>query len=142
LLTRKSKAWLAEGGYPPGPLLTADPAGAISGWRFKSAKLAALRREFPATAIGIGDKLSDAQSYVDNGLTAYLIPHCDRKDPRKLRVLAAEIRALRGQGRLQVVDGWKQIEDGIFHAAQFPPEKYADQLELQAAKLEAERERK
>jgi len=138
LLTSKSKSWLAEDGYPSGPLLTGEVKDLPDSGRFKSAGLAALRRDFSGVAIGIGDKLSDAQAYVDNGMSACLIPHY-KQDPRDMRALAAEIRALRGQGRLQVVENWRQIEQAISGGKQFPPEDFARQLEARAAKIEAER---
>ena len=99
-----------------------------------------LRRNFPATALGIGDKLSDAQAYVDNGMTAYLIPHYKQK-PKDMRVLAAELATLRGQGRLQVVDNWGQIVQGIFNGEKFPPAAFIQNLRAGAAKLEADRRR-
>jgi hypothetical protein len=141
LLTRKSKSWLADNGYPSGPLLVSEMKDLPDSGKFKSAKLAVLRRDFPGVAIGIGDKLSDAQGYVDNGMSAYLIPDY-KKNPKDMRALAAEIRALRGQGRLQVVDNWRQIEQGIFSGKQFPPEDFARELEARAARIEAEKRRR
>jgi hypothetical protein len=138
LLTRKSKSWLADNGYPSGPLFVSEMKDLLDSGKFKSAKLAVLRRDFPGVAIGIGDKLSDAQGYLDNGMSAYLIPDY-KQNPKDMRALAAEIRALRGQGRLQVVDNWRQIEQGIFSGKQFPPEDFARELEARAARIEAQR---
>jgi hypothetical protein len=138
LLTRKSKRWLADNGYPSGPLLVSQMKDLAEGGKFKSARLAALRRDFPGVAVGIGDKLSDAQGYVDNGMSAYLIPD-GKQDPKDMRALAAEVRALRGQGRLQAVENWRQIEQGIFSGRQFPPEDFARELEARAARMEAEK---
>ena len=138
LLARKSKSWLADNGYPSGPLLVSEMKDLLEGGKFKSARLAALRRDFPGVAIGIGDKLSDAQAYVDNGMSAYLVP-AYKENPRDMRILAAEIRALRGQDRLQVVGNWRQIEQGFFSGKQFPPENFARQLEARAARIEAQR---
>ncbi len=140
LLTRKSKAWLADKGYPSGPLLVSEIKGVPASGKFKSAKLTALRRFFPGVAMGIGDKLSDAQAYVDNGMSAYLIPDYKEK-PRSMRAIAAEIRALRSQGRLQVVGNWRQIEQGVFSGRKFPPEAFAGELEASAARIEAEQRR-
>ena len=138
LLTHKSKSWLADNGYPSGPLLVSEMKDVLEGGKFKSARLAVLRRDSPGVAIGIGDKLSDAQGYLDNGMSAYLIPDYKEK-PRDMRALAAEIRALRGQGRLQVVSNWRQIEQGIFSGKKFPPEDFARELEARAARIEAQR---
>ncbi len=138
LLTRKSKNWLVDNGYPSGPLFLSEMKDLPDSGKFKSARLAVLRRDSPGVAIGIGDKLSDAQAYLDNGMSAYLIPNYKEK-PKDMRALAAEIRALRGQGRLQVVDNWRQIEQGIFSGKKFPPEDFARQLEARAARIEAEK---
>lgn len=138
LLTHKSKSWLADNGYPSGPLFLSEMKDLPDSGKFKSARLAVLRRDSPGVAIGIGDKLSDAQGYLDNGMSAYLIPDY-KQNPKDMRALAAEIRALRGQGRLQVVDNWRQIEQGIFSGKQFPPEDFARELEAGAARIEAQR---
>jgi len=138
LLTRKSKAWLRANGYPVGPLLTGELKHALDSGAFKTARLKDLRAVYPNVAIGIGDKISDAQAYVDNGLTAYLIPHYKAK-PKDLRKLAREIRGLRGRGRLHVVEDWRQIERGIFDGASWPPETFARMLERQADRLEREK---
>ena len=138
LLTHKSKSWLADNGYPSGPLFLSEMKDLPDSGKFKSARLAVLRRDSPGVAIGIGDKLSDAQGYLDNGMSTYLIPDY-KQNPKDMRALAAEIRALRGQGRLQVVDNWRQIEQGIFSGKQFPPEDFARELEAGAARIEAQR---
>jgi len=140
LLTRKSKNWLAGNGYPSGPLLVSELKDVQDSGKFKSARQTALRRLFPGVAIGIGDKLSDAQAYVDNGMSAYLIPHY-RQKPRDMRAMAAEIRVLRSRGRLQVVDNWRQIEQGVFSGGKFPPDTFAGELETRAARIKAESRR-
>ena len=138
LPARKSKDWLADNGYPSGPLLLSRMQDVPEGGRFKSGGPAGLRRDFPGVALGIVERPSDAQAYVDNGMSAYLIPD-HRRDPVGMRALAAEIRALRGQGRLQVVENWRQIEQGFFGGKQFPPEDFARQLEARAAQIEAQK---
>ncbi|MDP7637680.1 MAG: hypothetical protein QF577_09055, partial [Phycisphaerae bacterium] len=76
---------------------------------------------------GIGDKFSDTEAYVANGLKAYLIPHCKDK-PKDLRKMASRIRRLPGSARLHVVDNWYDIEAGIFDGKTFPPATYARAL--------------
>ncbi len=138
LLTRKSKAWLTRHEYPPGPLLVSQlkDAFADSG-KFKTAKLTALRKSFPNVRIGIGDKISDAQGYVDNSLTAYLIPHYKDK-PKDMRKRAREIERLRGRGRCNVVGNWEQIEAGIFLGTKFPAKPFAQALRRRADYLEGQ----
>lgn len=142
VLTRKTKLWLRRHGYPPGPLLVSDMEDIFDSGRFKTAKLAALQKAFPATAIGIGDKHSDAQAYVDHGLVAYLIPHYKRK-PKDMRKAAQKIARLRGRGRLHVVSDWRQIEAGIFGKRSFPASAFCRSLSRQATEIEArQRQRK
>ena len=138
LLTRKSKLWLQDNGYPRGPLLVSELKQAFGdSGKFKTAKLKDIRKAFANVRIGIGDKLSDAQAYVDNGMKAYLIPHYKQK-PKDMRKMAREIRRLRGHGRLQVVDNWQQIEAGILRGKKFPPAAFARKLDFKAKRLEAE----
>jgi hypothetical protein len=140
LLIPKSKTWLDDHGYPPGPLLVSKLTQALGGsGEFKTAKLKSLREVYPKTAIGIGDKYSDAQAYVDNGMTAFLIPNYDR-DPEDMRDAARQIRRLDGKGRLHVVDTWRQVEQGIFDDRSYPPDQYVSQLQRQARQLRREQE--
>jgi len=142
LLTRKSKSWLKNNGYPEGPLLVSELKQALGdSGKFKTAKLTDLRKAFANVKIGIGDKPSDAHAYVDNGLTAYLIPHYKEK-PKDMRKMAGEIRRLRGRRRLHVVDGWREIEAGIFRGRKFPPETFARRLEKLAKQLEEDQARR
>ncbi len=138
LLTRKSKNWLTDHGYPAGPLMVSELKDAFGdSGKFKTAKLSAVRKSFPNVRIGIGDKPSDAQAYVDNGLIAYLIP--DYKDkPKDMRKKAKEIRGLRDRGRLHVVYNWRQVEAGVFQDRKFPPMAFVSALEREADRLEAE----
>ncbi|MGB2820373.1 MAG: hypothetical protein WBF17_05295 [Phycisphaerae bacterium] len=137
LLTRKSKQFLTRNGYPPGPLLVSELKDVFDSGEFKTAKLSEVRKAFPRVAVGIGDKLSDAQAYVDNGLTAYLIPHYKDK-PEDMRKMAGQIRRLRGGERLHVVSGWREVQQGLFDGRSFPPATFATMLETRAARMEAE----
>lgn len=143
LMTHRSKSWLRKHKYPLGPLIVSELKQALgSSGKFKTSKLAAIKKVFPNIKIGIGDKLSDAQAYVDNGMVAFLIPDYDQEDPDEMREMARDIRSLRGEGRLNVVSSWRQIEAGIFQSKKFPPETFADWLDKQATQLKAEEEKK
>ena len=142
LLTRKSKAWLDRQGYPAGPLLVSELKDAFGdSGKFKTAKLKAVKKSYGNVKIGIGDKLSDAQAYVDNGLTAYLIPHYKEK-PKDMKKMSGNIRKLKGDGRLNVVDGWREIEMGIFKGRKYKPSTYAGRLERRAKQLAREERRR
>jgi hypothetical protein len=137
LLTRISKEWLTGHGYPRGPLMVSelDQAFGDSG-KFKTGALRQLRKSYPNVEIGIGDKISDAQAYIDNDLVAYLIP--DYKDkPKDMRKAADEIKKIRDRrGRLQVVDSWLEIEAGIFRGKKYSAEAFTDSLYRRAREIE------
>ena len=143
MLIHKTKAWLKAHGYPAAPLLACTMKLLVteSSAAYKKARLAGLRRVFPNTSIGIGDKLADAEAYVESGITAYLIPHY-KPDAKDMRKLASEIRKLKSDSRMQVVSNWRQIEQGIFEGQRFPPQDYANWLTTQAAALEAEKSKR
>jgi hypothetical protein len=137
LLTRRSKAFLKDNGYPPGPLLANRLKGVLDGGHFKTSKLADLRKAFPGVVAGVGDTLSDVQAYASNGMTAYLLCPCNDK-PRDLRKLAAEMRALHETDRLQVVGNWRELEQAVFKGEPFTPQAFADRMDRRAKQLEAD----
>ena len=139
ILTRKSKQWLAEHDFPRGVLLLSELKDVFDSGKFKTARIKSLRESYPNVALGIGDKLSDAQAYVDNGMQAYLIPRYDRDDAEDVEKMAREVRRLKGRGRLHVVDDWSQIDSGVFQRRSYPPDRYARGLELRANTLRAEK---
>ena len=143
LLASKSKDWLSDNGFPQAPLLvsTLKEAFGDSG-KYKTGRIKTLRKEFPGVNIGIGDKFSDAEAYVDNGLQAYLIPHYERDtdDAEDLEKVAANVRKL--DGRIHVVDNWDEVRAGILQRKTFPPKPYADRLDAKARKLRQERDRR
>ena len=135
IMTQRSKEWLVEHGYPVAPMRVSTISQAIGGsGRYKAAALAELMEEFKRVEIGIGDKLSDAEAYVQNGMTAYLIPHYDAGDAGEVLEMAEAIREL-GQrvedmeAQLQVVDGWAEVEAGIFEGERFEAGAFSGELE-------------
>lgn len=143
LLAAKSKRWLTDNGFPRAPLLvsTLQEAFGDSG-KYKSATLKQLRRRFSRLEIGIGDKPSDTRAYVDNNMTAYLLPHYDRDDDDAddLRDLAKDLRKF---GRtVQIVDNWDEIRAGVFGKQRFTPQAYARRLDDRAGQIERKKRRK
>jgi hypothetical protein len=116
----KSKKWLADHGYPAGPVLLATTGGFLQGSEaFKSAALANLKDRFSNIAIGVGDKVSDAAAYHANGMQSFLIlqvPPADRVD--LLRGYADELAHLPAD--VQAVSDWRQIEAVLFEGASCP----------------------
>ncbi|MFP4055231.1 MAG: hypothetical protein ACLFV7_15345, partial [Phycisphaerae bacterium] len=139
LLARKSRGWLDEHGYPTGVLMVGTLEDAIGdSGAYKTARLGDVTERFSRLEIGIGDKYSDAQAYVNHRMTAYLIPHYDPDDLDEVRKAARSIRQIDDKGRLNVVDGWSQVEAGIFRGKEFPPGQYVRQLESRADRLRRE----
>jgi hypothetical protein len=109
-LGTKSKAWLYGYGYPRGPLLLADVRELLEGsGSYKTAALESLRLKFRGSAVGIGDKVSDAIAYRQNGIKPFLLltvpPDADAGGLRKL---ADSLQPLPEND--QVVTGWGEIE--------------------------------
>ena len=133
----KSRAWLREHEYPGGPLLLSDIGGFLKGsGAFKSAMLGDIRRRFKGNAVGIGDKVSDAVAYHDNGLRAFLIVQPDETaGAAGLRLLADSLDPL--PDVVQVVTGWREIERAVFEGATFPKTALQNRLKKRADELDA-----
>jgi hypothetical protein len=116
----KSRKFLDEEGYPKGPLLLSSVSGFMKGsGAFKSGELAELKGRFPNVRIGIGDKISDAQAYHENGLQAFLIVKIpDADEPEPYEELANDLGELNKQ--VQVVTGWQEVEEVLFDGAAYP----------------------
>jgi hypothetical protein len=116
-----SKRWLAENGFPRGPLLASTLSGFLGGsGRYKTDRLNALHTEFKNIVAGIGDKLSDARAYADNGVASILILDVDwsEDEPEDYDRLADDLAAL--PDAVQVVTNWTQIADVLLKGAHFP----------------------
>jgi hypothetical protein len=132
----RSKAWLREYAYPAGPLLLSDIGGFLKGSEaFKSRMLRELGRRFKRIEIGIGDKVSDAEAYHDNGIQAFLIIQPDQlRTPQELRALSESLAKL--PEAVQVVTGWDQVEKAVFAKASFPRSRAQQQLNKLAEAME------
>lgn len=116
----KSKAWLQKNNYPDGPVLLSDIEGFLSGsGEFKSNAIRQLREKFTNIEIGIGDKVSDAQSYYDNYMQSFLIMDLPASPTAiQLREMAGAMETLPDE--VQVVSSWAQIEAAIFEGEKYP----------------------
>jgi hypothetical protein len=135
-LAPSSKRWLTENGFPAGPVLTSTMGTLISGsGPYKTGRLAAMKKTFPNVLVGIGDKMSDAKVYADNGVRPILIvqPDWSEDEPKKFEELAAEIAAL--PDSVQVVTNWQQIDAACFQAAAFPRQDMVKRLRDAALEL-------
>jgi len=80
-LLEKTRRWLAEHDFPPGPVFTAPGLRqAVRQSRFKSRVLARLRAEWPHLLIGIGDREGDADAYGANGMLTLIIHKSPESD--------------------------------------------------------------
>jgi len=132
----KTKVWLYEHGFPPGPLLAATIRESLgdSGF-FKSARLGQLRQKLSGRGFGVGDKPSDAAAYHGNGLQPFLLLSVDpHAGARSLRKLANSLDALPDE--TQVVTGWRQIEDVLSGCASYPKLQAQTDLHQRAAALD------
>jgi hypothetical protein len=137
----KSEAWLRDQDYPTGPLLLSDIRGFLSGsGAFKTGMIKDLTSRFEKLEIGIGDKISDAQAYHDNGLRSFLVIQVpERPEPEELRELADSLGQL--PDAVQVVTGWGEIEKAIFEDATYPRSAAQERLRTRADDLSGARER-
>ncbi len=135
---RSTKQWLIDKGFPRAPLLMSQKSDLVRGsGTYKTERLAEILRAFPNVQIGIGDKISDTRAYLDNGLTAYLIPHYKRK-PDDMREMADKIATLPQSDSLHVVNGWEEIEVGVFHNMAYPADRFIERLRRRADEIEWE----
>lgn len=139
LLVTKSKLWLQQHDYPAGPLLVSGIRELVSGNReYKAGRLSQVMKSYQDVRIGIGDKVSDAQVYLDAGLTAYLLPYY-KQEPKDMLAIASQIEQLgesSGKGKLQVVRNWREIEAGVYDGKQFPADTFARRLRDEARQLQ------
>jgi len=133
LLGPKSKRWLADNGFARGPLLASTLGGFLkSSGAYKAGRIAELKKTFTNLEIGIGEKISDARAYLDNGMRAIIIldmPAADAQDRRaKLEDLAEGLKSLKDDEKVQAVTGWDQVEKAIFDGAAYPPSAMRQRL--------------
>jgi len=73
-LNDKTREWLAEHGFPAGPVANALKFEAcLAQAKYKSGICRALRARFPNLLIGIGDKRADEQAYGENNMLAIIL---------------------------------------------------------------------
>jgi hypothetical protein len=116
----KSKLWLREHNFPRGPVLLANRSDLIkSNEKYKSQELYTLRRSHRCIQIGIGNKISDAKAYLDNGLKAILILQLHKpENPGDIRKQAKSLAQL--PDSVQIVRTWKEIDMALFTDKAFP----------------------
>ena len=135
-LAPTSKHWLAENGFPPGPVLTSTMNTLLGGsGAYKAARLAAIKKAFPNVLLGIGDKTSDVKVYADFGARPILLcqPDWTEHEPEKFEKLADELAAL--PDSVQVVTNWQQVAAVCFEKASFPKQNMEKRVRDTAREL-------
>jgi hypothetical protein len=147
----KSKRWIRNHNYPLGPLYLSEAGEFFDGSSdFKTAKLKEFRREFPNLRIGIGDKISDIESYLRVKMRPIMIVNLraiDTTDADDLRDYADELGSLPAD--VDMVNTWADAEKVLYNRARFPrtamQKKLRDmarQIELREQKAKEARDRK
>lgn len=132
----KSKAWLQEHGFPPGPLLLSTLQTFVKGsGAYKTRRLEDIRARFSRVETGIGDKISDALAYYENGMQAFLIlPIPDELTPAGRDSLVEQLRPL--PDTIQVVQDWSQIAAFFKEGKRYPAVRTIDLLQQQPVREE------
>jgi hypothetical protein len=77
-LMDKTRLWLEEHQYPPGPIVMAPSIRkAIHPSGYKHRTLAGIREDWPNLLIGIGNKRGDAEAYGANEMLALIVSQAD-----------------------------------------------------------------
>jgi len=124
----KSKAWLLEHDFPRGPLLLSTLRTFIKGsGAYKTMMLQDIRSRFTRVEIGIGDKISDALTYHEMGMQAFLImPIPEELTPEQRDTLIEQLQTLPNE--IQVVQDWTQIAAYFAENRRYPAEQTMELL--------------
>ena len=131
-----SKAWLSQNRFPPGPVLTSSLTTLLAGsGKYKADRLESIKRTYANVKIGIGDKISDAQAYVQNGVRSILILQVDWTDDKAehYEKLAAKVGGL--PDTVDVVTNWSEIASVLFDGARFTKDAMVKRLREVASDL-------
>lgn len=79
VLFEKTRAWLREKGFPPGPLFCRDFHLTTDQATFKRQFIHDLRKRYPNVVAGVGDQPSDAKAYLGNGLKTFVLTSTEKK---------------------------------------------------------------
>ncbi|MCR4316416.1 MAG: hypothetical protein NUW37_08720 [Planctomycetes bacterium] len=100
-LRNESLEWLKMKGFPDGVLFFSenfDHWMQESAYDFKKPTIEKIKERFPRVLLGLGDKVTDANAYLDNDLPTYIVPSEDRRNFPEEAVL---------------LDDWTKFDRGI-----------------------------
>jgi hypothetical protein len=117
----KTRAWLCQEQYPRGPVLLATAREVMKQNRvYKTHAVGCLRERFSGRAVGVGDKISDAQAYAACEVEPILLVTVNPKaDAWDLRRLADSLRSI--PVKTQVVTDWDEVAAAIAGCAAYAP---------------------
>lgn len=103
-LLSATRDWLAEQGFPPGPVFFWDIVRSpLSHEAYKRSLLSELKTTWQNIEWGIGDRIDDMKAYEDNGMKGILLPSVPPENiPESVKV----------------VKSWREIEDFFFTPSQ------------------------
>lgn len=128
VLGQRTRQWLWDHQYPPGPLLLANSREFLSGSeKYKRSLLKGLRRTFQRIDLGIGDQVSDARAYQENQVRPILLLKVDEgADAKELMILAEEVGML--SPRAAVVKDWTEAQAELEGRAEYPPSRMQQRI--------------
>lgn len=129
-LDTESRNWLRKQKFPPGPLLDSTLRGLFSGSeKFKTSEIAKLKKRYPQIRLAIGDKISDSNAYVRNGVRSVLLPDIEW-DKAKGKYWREKLSDMASVGdEVTVCNNWYEIEDAIFKDKPFPPARVRKRIQ-------------
>lgn len=114
VLAPKTKRWLAENNFPPGPVFFWDFTHTpLSKRKYKTEFIDMLGRKFQLIQIGVGNSLGDAFAYVGNGLEPFII--LGDKEKKKAKKLPRGCKVVRSWSEIEELIGpQEKAEEGPF----------------------------
>lgn len=86
IFRRKTKTWLADKGFPAGPVYFWDmQKDEFRSGQYKAEMIEKLKKDWPSIFAGAGDQVSDATAYQANGMKAYIFrkPNAESAEDEK-----------------------------------------------------------
>ena len=134
-LSGSRRKWMTDHGFPAGCILLAA-RGRSNRSEVLSDLLQVLSKDFPRIEAGIVEQPDDIEACCRAGIRKTVwIPHFDLDDPDELRETADMVRDC-DHRHVNVVKEWRDIPQVLTGSCICPPDRFADQLEDLADRIE------